>query len=214
MKNIRNQSGERGHRNHIEGTGTKSERQGGGPAERNSMAGEQGAKMEDCRKSIRSHTVAGEVRGAGTLKDGSSNDQAAEERGTGLHLGDDYRINRLTGEQNETVRRQTGTANHEGGNKNGIGGGKSSGHAGGKAQSWTSMGSSVSQSSGVSSSDQVSNASSEMESNANAGKRKAQSGGTPSAKMRTGGKHQHGGEFPPRTRQDPNQQGSSAGSHS
>src|SRR5689334_2955815 len=140
MKNIRNQSGERGHRDHTEGSGTKSDRQGGGMGERSSLAGEQGAKAEARDKSIRSHTIAGEVRGAGSLKDGSSNDQVAEERGTGLHLGDDYRINRLTGEQNETVRRQTGTANHAGGNKNGIGGGKSSGHAGSKAQNWTSMG--------------------------------------------------------------------------
>ena len=85
MKNIRNQSGERGHRDHTQGSGTKTDRQGGGIGERSSMAGEQGAKAEARDKSIRSHTIAGEVRGAGSLKDGSSNDQVAEERGTGLH---------------------------------------------------------------------------------------------------------------------------------
>jgi hypothetical protein len=211
MKNIRNQSGERGHRDHTEGTGTKSDRQGGGPGERSSMAGEQGAKAEEENNSTRLHTVAGEVHGAGTLKDGSSNDQTAEERGTGLHLGDDYRIDRLTGEQNETVRRQTGTANHEGGTKDGTGGGKSSGGAGHGPQNWTSVGST---SNAGRSSEQSGNSSSEMSGNASAGKSKSESGNTPSAKMRTGGKHQHGGEFPPRTRQDPNQEGSSAGSHS
>ena len=132
MKNTSMESGDRGHRDHSKGEGTKSDRQGGGPGERSSMAGEQGAKAEDENNSTRSHTQAGEVHGHGTLKEGSSKDQAPEERGDGtsLHLGDDYRINKITGEQNENVRRQTGTANHEGGDADGSGGGKSSGGAG------------------------------------------------------------------------------------
>ena len=130
MKDTSMESGERGHRDHSKGEGTKADRQGGGPGERSSLAGEQGAKPEEPNNSTRSHTTPGEVHGHGTLKDGSSNDQVAEERGTGLHLGDDYRIDKVTGEQDETIRRQTGTANHQGGDQDGNGGGKSSGGAG------------------------------------------------------------------------------------
>src|SRR6478735_7923401 len=137
MKDTSMESGERGHRDHSKGEGTKSDRQGGGPGERSSMAGEQGAKAEEPNNSTRSHTTPGEVHGHGTLKDGSSNDQVAEERGTGLHLGDDYRIDRVTGEQDETVRRQTGTSNHAGGKNDGSGGGKSSGGAGYGPQGYT-----------------------------------------------------------------------------
>ena len=97
MKDTSMESGDRGHRDHSKGEGTKADRQGGGPGERSSMAGEQGAKAEDPDNSTRSHTTPGEVHGHGTLKDGSSKDQPAEERGEGtsLHLGDDYRINKV-----------------------------------------------------------------------------------------------------------------------
>lgn len=198
MKNYSMESGERGQRDHSKGEGNKADRQGGGPGERSSMAGEQGAKVEETDNSTRSHTQAGEVRGHGTLKDGSSNDQTAEERGTGLHLGDDYRIDKITGEQNENVRRQTGSANHEGGDANGAGGGKSSGGAGHGPQG------NAKDASGQASND------SKNQSNASGN---GGSGNKNPEKGKTGGDHQHGGEFPPRTRQDPNQEGSSAGSH-
>jgi hypothetical protein len=212
MENNSNQSGERGHRDHSQGEGTKSDRQGGGPGERSSMAGEQGAKAETDDKSTRSHTEPGEVRGHGTLKDGSSNDQVAEERGTGLHLGDDYRIDRLTGEQDETVRRQTGTANHSGNNNDGSGGGKSSGGAGHGPQSHTHA--PDSSGSNNSSAERSSGSEMKMETNVNPKDYEGYEGGTPPGKLKSGGDHQHGGSFPPRTRQDPNQEGSSAGSHS
>lgn len=210
MKDHKNESGERGHRNHMEGEGTKSDRQGGGMGERSSMAGEQGAKAEDKNNSIRSHTQAGEVHGAGTLKEGSSKDQSNEDR-LGLHLGDDFRKDRITGEQNEDVRRQTGTANHQGGTANGTGGGKSSGGAGHGPQ-----GNSHHESSGrnnyVSGS---SSSASEMNMNTKVNPKdyEGYEGGTPPGKLKSGGDHQHGGEFPPRTRQNPNEEGSSAGSH-
>ncbi|MFC5270668.1 hypothetical protein [Adhaeribacter terreus] len=209
MKFNKNESGERGHRNHLEGEGTKADRQGGGPGERSSMAGEQGAKAENPNDSIRSHTQAGEVHGAGTLKEGSSRDQANEDR-FGLHLGDDYRKDRITGEQNEDVRRQTGTANHAGGKTDGSGGGKSSGGAGHGPQSHTH----APDSSG--SNNPSSRASSNEGSggtNVNTKDYKGYEGGTPPGKLKSGGDHQHGGEFPPRTRQNPNEEGSSAGSH-
>src|SRR6478736_3942673 len=186
MKN-KFESGERGHRDHSQGEGTKSDRQGGGPGERSSMAGEQGAKAEDMNNSTRSHTTAGEVHGHGSLKDGSSNDQVAEERGTGLHLGDDYRIDRVTGEQDETVRRKTGTSNHAGG--------KNDGSSGGNNSTAKATGNETTGSTKVNSKDY-----------------KDYDGGTPPGKLKSGGDHQHGGSFPPRTRQNPNDEGSSAGS--
>ncbi len=214
MKDNQHESGERGHRDHTKGEGTKSDRQGGGPSERQSMAGEQGAKAEEERKSTRSHTEAGEVRGAGTLKEGSSKDQPVEERGQGtsLHLGDDFRIHNETGEQDENVRRQTGTANHEGGDADGAGGGKSSGGAGHGPQ-----GNSDNKNSGKDNSGNSAKASTPKKENSgtdgNPENYKGYDGGTPPDKFKSGGEHQHGGEFPPRTRQDPNVEGSSAGSH-
>lgn len=210
MKDNKFESGERGHRDHSKGEGNKNDRQGGGPGERSSMAGEMGAKADDTTNSTRSHTQAGEVHGHGTLKDGSSNDQTAEERGTGLHLGDDYRINRITGEQNEDVRRQTGTANHEGGKTDGMGGGKSSGGAGHGPQGH-SHGKDSSGSNNPSA--KSSGSSGANSANVNAKDYKGYEGGTPPSKEKSGGDHQHGGSFPPRTRQNPNEEGSSAGSH-
>src|SRR5688572_2721087 len=203
MKDNKFESGDRGHRDHSQGEGTKGDRQGGGPGERSSMAGEQGAKAEEENKSTRSHTEAGEVRGAGSLKDGSSNDQVAEERGTGLHLGDDYRVDRQTGQQDETVRRQTGTANHKGGDEDGTGGGKSSGGAGHGPQDKSNSG--TSSKTDNDSKNQGGSSGPDKDNGGNANKNPE--------KGKTGGEHQHGGEFPPRTRQDPNQEGSSAGSH-
>ncbi|MBK0404344.1 hypothetical protein I5M27_15205 [Adhaeribacter sp. BT258] len=218
MKNHKNESGERGHRNHLEGEGTKSDRQGGGPGERSSMAGEQGAKAEETNTGIRSHTSAGDVHGAGSLKDGSSNDQTPEERGTGLHLGDDYRIHKVTGEQDETVRRQTGTTNHEGGKSDGSGGGKSSGGAGHGSQEHKHAPSTYNDphrgnnpSAWVKNNAKGSSGSSGTSGNPE--DYEGYEGGTPPAKLKSGGDHQHGGEFPPRTRQNPNEEGSSAGSH-
>jgi hypothetical protein len=209
MKFNKNESGERGQRNHLEGEGNKADRQGGGPGERSSMAGEQGAKAEDKNQSIRSHTQAGEVHGAGSLKDGSSNDQTPEERGTGLHLGDDFRINNQTGEQDENVRRQTGTTNHEGGKSDGSGGGKSSGGAGHGPQGHAHG----SNSSGSNNSGNTRSSSNAGSTNVNAKDYKGYEGGTPPGKLKSGGDHQHAGSFPPRTRQNPNEEGSSAGSH-
>ena len=211
MKDHSNKSGDRGNRDHSQGSGTKSDRQGGGPGEHNSLAGEMGAKADEPNNSIRSHTQAGEVHGHGTLKEGSSRDQSSEDR-FGLHLGDDYRVNRITGEQDENVRRQTGTSNHSGGTVDGSGGGKSSGGAGHGPQSHShakSSGRSGNNQPGKSSSSP--NASSSTD--GNPGNYEGYDGGTPPGKLRSGGDHQHGGEFPPRTRQDPNAMGSSAGSH-
>jgi len=209
MKDTSMESGDRGHRDHSKGEGTKGDRQGGGPGERSSMAGEQGAKAEAEDKSTRSHTEPGEVRGHGTLKDGSSNDQVAEERGTGLHLGDDYRIDRVTGEQDETVRRQTGTANHEGGETDGTGGGKSSGGAGHGPQNHSHD----SDSSGSNNQGSRTSGNEASGTKVNPKDYKDYEGGTPPGKEKSGGDHQHGGSFPPRTRQNPNEEGSSAGSH-
>jgi hypothetical protein len=209
MKDHSNKSGERGHRDHTEGSGTKSDRQGGGPGEHNSLAGEQGAKAEDPNESTRSHTEAGEVHGHGTLKEGSSRDQAEEDR-FGLHLGDDYRKDRLTGEQDENVRRQTGTANHEGDEEDGSGGGKSSGGAGHGPQSHTKApetGREGNNPPGKSPEGPAAGT------NVNPNDYEGYEGGTPPGKLKSGGDHQHGGEFPPRTRQNPNEEGSSAGSH-
>src|SRR5690606_4395305 len=216
MKFNKNESGERGHRNHLEGEGTKSDRQGGGPGERSSMAGEQGAKAETPDKSIRSHTKAGEVRGAGSLKEGSSKDQPNEERaeGTSLHLGDDYRIHNQTGEQDGDVRRQTGTANHEGGEADGSGGGRSSGGAGHGPQAHHNASSTGRE--GNRDNNPGANAGNENQNSGTDGNPKnykGYEGGTPPDKFKSGGEHQHSGSFPPRTRQDPNIEGSSAGSH-
>ena len=217
MKNKKHESGERGHRDHTAGHGNKDGRQGGGSGEHQSRAGEMGAKAEEPNNSTRLHTKAGDVHGHGTLKEGSRRDQSDEDR-FGLHLGDDYRVSHLTGEQNENVRRQTGISNHEGGKMDGTGGGKSSGgaghgsqphkhaptsyndpHRGNNQNAWvnTNKGSSKGSSGGK----------------VNAKNYKGYEGGTPSGKLKSGGNHQHGGEFPPRTRQNPNEEGSSAGSH-
>ena len=215
MKDMKNESGERGHRDHSRGEGTKSDRQGGGPGERSSMAGEQGAKAEDKNNSTRHHFVAGEVHGAGSLKEGSSKDKPIEERaeGTSLHLGDDYRIHNVTGEQNSDVRRQTGTANHEGGEADGTGGGKSSGGAGHGPQGHSHAPSTGR--AGNSENRPGSTANNDMTAGAKVNPKdyKDYDGGTPPGKERSGGDHQHAGSFPPRTRQNPNEEGSSAGSH-
>jgi hypothetical protein len=219
MKNMKHHNGERGNRDHSEGHGNKQDRQGGGPGERQSSAGEQGAKAEEPNNSIRSHTEAGEVHGRGTLKDGSSRDQRNEDRATSLHLGDDYRIDPLTGEQNQSVKREGGVANHLGGEAEGTGGGKSSGRAGHGPQSHNQTPSSYNDphrgnsNSGWVKNKGKSNNSSSGSSSGNPQGYKDYKGGTPPAKLKSGGDHQHGGEFPPRTRQNPNEEGSSAGSH-
>ncbi|HSI90414.1 MAG TPA: hypothetical protein VK927_04815, partial [Adhaeribacter sp.] len=197
MKNHKDESGERGKRNHLAGEGTKSDRQGGGPSERQSRAGEMGAKAEEEDKSIRSHTEAGEVRGAGTLKEGSSKDQPVEERGEGtsLHLGDDYRIDNLTGEQHEDVRRQTGTANHEGGEADGKGGGKSSGGAGHGPQAHSSA-PATGREGNMENKPGANQKNKEKSSgtDGNPENYKGYEGGTPPDKFKSGGEHMHAGE--------------------
>ncbi|KAA9331992.1 hypothetical protein [Adhaeribacter soli] len=218
MKNKKQESGERGHRDHTAGHGNKEGRQGGGPGERQSLAGEQGAKAETPENSIRSHTEAGEVRGHGSLKDGSSRDQRSEERTTGLHLGDDFRVDPLTGKQDQSVKREGGVANHMGGKTEGNGGGKSSGGAGHGPQS-DHKGQSTyndphrgnNQNAWIKNKSKGSGSSSGTSGTPDA--YKGYEGGTPPGKLKSGGDHMHAGEFPPRTRQNPNEEGSSAGSH-
>lgn len=217
MKNTKHESGERGHRDHTAGHGNKEGRQGGGPGERQSRAGEQGAKAEDPTNSTRSHTQPGDVHGNGSLKDGSSRDQRQEDRSTGLHLGDDFRVDPVTGEQNESVRREGGAANHMGGEAEGTGGGKSSGGAGHGPQSHNQAPSTYNDphrgNSGWVKSKSSNSSNSNSGTTGNPEAYKGYEGGTPPGKLKSGGDHQHGGQFPPRTRQNPNEEGSSAGSH-
>jgi hypothetical protein len=221
MKTNKHEPGERGHRDHLRGEGTKNDRQGGGPGERQSRAGEMGAKAEDPDNSIRSHTEAGEVHGRGTLKEGSSRDQRNEERETRLHLGDDYRIDPVTGEQDRFVKREGGVANHLGGEAEGTGGGKGSGGAGHGPQAHNQAPSTYNdphrgnnQNAWITNKGKSNINNSSGSTSGNPQSYKDYKGGTPPAKLKSGGDHQHGGEFPPRTRQNPNEEGSSAGSHS
>jgi len=123
-----------GERSDTDGSGdNKQGRQGGGPGEHQSKAGEQGYKSENNHHTTKkgSHTSAGEVRGAGTLKDGSSADQDMKYGYNNADYSDDIQQTRWSrqdsGPKNSA---QTGKANHQGGDMDGRGGGKSSGHEG------------------------------------------------------------------------------------
>ena len=125
-------SGER--KSDTDGNGdNKLGRQGGGPGEHQSKAGEQGYKSENNYHTIKKgdHTSAGEIRGAGTLKDGSSADQDMKYGYNNADYSDDIQQTRWSrqdsGPKNSA---QKGQANHDGGDMDGRGGGKSSGHKG------------------------------------------------------------------------------------
>jgi hypothetical protein len=127
--NAQFKSGERGE---TDGSGdNKLGRQGGGPGEHQSKAGEQGYKSENNYHTTKqgSHTKSGEVRGAGTLKDGSSDDQDMK---YGYHNGDysDEIKQTRWSRQDSGPGAVTGSANRKGGDEDGRGGGKSSGHEG------------------------------------------------------------------------------------
>ena len=106
-------------------------RQGGGPGEHQSKAGEQGYKSENNYHTIKKgdHTSSGEIRGAGSLKDGSSADQDMKYGYTNADYSDEIKQTRWS-RQDSGPGAVTGSANREGGDKDGRGGGKSSGHEG------------------------------------------------------------------------------------
>ncbi|KAA5544055.1 hypothetical protein [Adhaeribacter rhizoryzae] len=106
-------------------------RQGGGPGEHQSKAGEQGYKSENNYHTIKKgdHTSSGEIRGAGSLKDGSSADQDMKYGYTNADYSDEIKQTRWN-RQDSGPGAVTGSANREGGDKDGRGGGKSSGHEG------------------------------------------------------------------------------------
>ncbi|WP_026463413.1 hypothetical protein [Adhaeribacter aquaticus] len=106
-------------------------RQGGGPGEHQSKAGEQGYKSENNFNTNKegSATKSGEVRGAGTLKDGSSSDQDWKYGYNNSDYSDDIKQTRWN-RQDSGPGAVTGSANRKGGDADGRGGGKSSGHEG------------------------------------------------------------------------------------
>jgi hypothetical protein len=121
-----------GERSDTDGSGdNKQGRQGGGPSEHQSKAGEQGYKSENNEHTIKkgSATTAGEVRGAGSLKDGSSNDQDWKYGYNNSDYSDDIKQTRFN-RQDSGPGAVTGSANRSGGDEDGRGGGKSSGHEG------------------------------------------------------------------------------------
>ena len=109
----------------------KQGRQGGGPGEHQSKAGEQGYKSENDYHTIKkgSHTKSGEVRGAGSLKDGSSKDQDWKYGYNNSDYSDDIK-HTTWNRQDSGPGAVTGSANRSGGDEDGRGGGKSSGHQG------------------------------------------------------------------------------------
>jgi hypothetical protein len=106
-------------------------RQGGGPGEHQSKAGEQGYKGENDYHTIQKgdHTHAGEIRGAGSLKDGTSSDQDMKYGYTNADYSDDIK-HTTWNRQDSGPGAVTGSANRSGGDEDGRGGGKSSGHQG------------------------------------------------------------------------------------
>ncbi|MGV3586016.1 MAG: hypothetical protein ACO1OF_03350 [Adhaeribacter sp.] len=122
-------SGER--RSVTDSGDNKLDRQGGGPGEHQSKAGEQGYKSENNYHTTKKggHTKSGEVRGAGSLKDGSSADQDMKYGYNNADYSDDIKQTRWS-RQDSGPGAVTGSANREGGDMDGRGGGKSSGHEG------------------------------------------------------------------------------------
>ena len=122
-------SGER--RSATDSGDNKLGRQGGGAGEHQSKAGEQGFKSENDYHTIKkgSATKAGEVRGAGSLKDGSSSDQDWKYGYNNSDYSDDIK-HTTWNRQDSGPGAVTGSANRKGGDEDGRGGGKSSGHQG------------------------------------------------------------------------------------
>ena len=121
-----------GDRGPVSDTGdNKQGRQGGGTGEHQSKAGEQGYKSENNQHTIKkgSATSSGEVRGAGSLKDGSSNDQDWRYGYNNSDYSDEIKHTDWN-RQDAGPGAVTGSANRSGGDEDGRGGGKSSGHQG------------------------------------------------------------------------------------
>lgn len=121
-----------GDRGETSGMGdTKQGRQGGGPGEHQSKAGELGYKGENDYHTTKkgSATKSGEVRGSGSLKDGSSNDQDWKYGYNNSDYSDDIK-HTTWNRQDSGPGAVTGSANRKGGDEDGRGGGKSSGHEG------------------------------------------------------------------------------------